>query len=280
MSRSARQNLAVIKVGGDVLLEQRQLVGLTRNLTDLRDAGWSCVILHGGGTQVSELQRLHGLPVQRVAGRRITSAEDMLAVKQALCGQVNLDLVAALAAAGLPAFGCSGASGGIIQARKRPPVKVSGGGGEPIDFGQVGDVTDINTDLLEGLLQLGQLPVVASIGIGRGGELYNINADATATAIALALRAEALILTTAIGGVLQDPTDANSRIDVITPESATQLIGQGVISDGMIPKVEESLKLLQHGVGRVAITSGAESGSFLNVINDSSLSGTRFLSHL
>ena len=269
--------VAVIKVGGEVVLDPVQLQGLIGNISDLSNAGWQCVMLHGGGEQVSALQAIHGLPVNRVGGRRITSKADLLAVKQALCGQVNVDLVAAMVARDLPAFGCSGASGQLIQAVRRPPRVVSGAGPDPIDFGEVGDVVGINAELLRGLIALQQIPVIASLGISDKGELYNINADTTATRIAAALNAEALILTTSVGGILRNVDDPRSRIDSVTPESARELIEQGVIADGMIPKVEETLELLESGIKHLAITSAVQVGSFLDVINQSGDSGTRFV---
>ncbi|MBT8114256.1 MAG: acetylglutamate kinase [Arenicella sp.] len=279
MSGDSGDPLAVVKVGGEILLDAQQLDGLINNIRDLADAGWQCVVLHGGGAQVSALQALHKLPVRQVGGRRITSRADLLAVKQGLCGQVNVDLVAAMIGGGLPAFGCSGASGKLIQAVRRPPRVISGAGPEPVDFGEVGDVVAINVDLLLGLIQLQQVPVIASLGVGQQGELYNINADTTATQIASAVQAEALILTTTVGGILTDIEDPASRIATITPESAKQLIKDGVIADGMIPKVEEALQLLHRGIKHLAITSAAHKGSFLNVINNSTASGTRFVNN-
>lgn len=277
MSDTGGNSIAVIKVGGEVLLDDSQLTGLTANIADLVDAGWHCVVLHGGGAQVSALQALHNLPVRRVGGRRITSKADMQAVKQGLCGEVNVDLVAAMIRQGLPAFGCSGASGRIIQASRRPPIVISGAGPDAIDFGEVGDVVGINVELLHGLMELKQIPVIASLGVGQQGELYNINADTTATRIAAELGAEALILTTPVGGILRSVNDPASRIACITAQSAKQLIEQGVIADGMIPKVEEALQLLRRGIAHLAITNAARNGSFLDVVNNSAASGTRFV---
>ena len=179
--------VSVIKVGGDVLLDSGQREGLAGNVRDLLDSGWQCVILHGGGPQVNMLQKLHGLTPNKVGGRRITGMDDLRVVKQALCGEVNVDLVSALLAARVPAFGCHGASGRLIEAEKRPPMVVSGAGDEPFDFGEVGDVTRINVKLIQGLLELKQVPVIASLGVGDDGRIFNINADTTVAALASAL---------------------------------------------------------------------------------------------
>jgi len=117
---------AVVKVGGDVLLDKQEREGLAQNIKDLRSHGWRIVILHGGGPQVNALQERHGLTANKVAGRRITSEADLVVVKQAIAGEVNVNLTAELIKFGLPAFGCHGASGNLVQATKRPPVVVSG----------------------------------------------------------------------------------------------------------------------------------------------------------
>lgn len=267
--------IAVIKVGGDMLLSADDRAALAHNVRDLSDAGWDCVLLHGAGPQLSELQAIHGLQSNKVAGRRITSVADLQVVKQALCGEVNVDLVSSLIAAGVSAFGCHGASGRLIQATKRPPIKITGGGDALIDFGEVGDVSEINVELIKALLGAGQIPVIASLGISAEGRIFNINADTTVAAIAKALRAKLLILSTKIGGIFADIDDPSSRIAEVTPAIAKQLIEQGVIRDGMIPKVEESLALLHQGVASIAICNAAQIGSFIDISENKATVGTR-----
>lgn len=269
--------VAVVKVGGDIVQHTESSSALADNISDLLKSGWHCVILHGGGPQVSKLQAVHGLPVNKVGGRRITSKDDLRVVKQALCGEVNVDLVATLVAHGINAFGCHGASSGLIQATRRPPQAVTGSDGELIDFGEVGDVSFINRDLIRGLIELQQVPVIASLGISENGAVFNINADTTAVRIAHALRAGALILTTGVGGIYRDINDAASRIDTISPSQARRLVEQGIISDGMIPKVEESLKLVEAGVACVGITDASVRHSLVDLINQKPGCGTRFV---
>src|SRR5450631_3876362 len=134
---SANQPVAVVKVGGDILLGSAERVGIASNIKDLVAAGWRVVVLHGGGPQVNRLQEMHGLVPNKIGGRRITSKEDLLVVKQAICGEVNVELTQLLQDAGIDAFGCNGSSGKLIQAVKRPPRVVSGAGPDPIDFGEV-----------------------------------------------------------------------------------------------------------------------------------------------
>lgn len=275
MTELNRKPVAVIKVGGDMLLDPKDRLGLAHNVHDLTDAGWHCVLLHGGGPQLNTLQELHGLVPTKIDGRRLTGKADMLVVKQALCGEVNVDLVATLIAAGVSAFGCHGASGLLIEAVKRPPVDFGDKG--IIDLGEVGDVVNINTALLRSMLQVNVVPVIASLGVNSDGRLFNINADTTVAAIAAAMKADLLILSTKVGGIFEDIRKPESRLAVVTPESAEQLIQDGVITDGMIPKVRESLSLLDQGVGSIVITNASQIGGFLAIARNSSKIGTRLI---
>jgi len=254
--------LAVIKIGGDVLLDDDERKGLAENVSDLYQLGWNIIILHGGGPQVSALQCLYGLEANKVAGRRITSSDDLKVVKQAIAGEVNVDLVSLLTTAELPAFGCHGASGLIIEAEKRPPIKVSGVGDKLIDFGEVGDVVSINHQLLSGLLDLGLIPVIATLGMNRRGRVFNINADTTVVQIARALQTDLLLLITQVGGIFRNIDDPDSIIISIAPEQASELIEEKIITDGMIPKVEEAINLLDQGIETIAIAAARRRGVF------------------
>ncbi len=276
MAELNRNPLAVIKVGGDTLLDPKDRLGLAQNISDLLAVGWHCVLLHGGGPQLNRLQELHGLAPIKIDGRRLTGEADLLVVKQALCGEVNVDLVSALIASGVSAFGCHGASGLLIQATKRPPIDLGVKG--VLDFGEVGDVVNVNAPLLRSMLEASVVPVIASLGVSCDGRIFNINADTTVAAIAAAMKADLLILSTKIGGIFEDITKPESRLSVVTPQIAEQLIGRGVITDGMIPKVRESLMLLEQGVGSIVIANASQAGGFLSIASNSKNIGTR-LSH-
>jgi acetylglutamate kinase len=266
----------VIKVGGDVLLDEHERTGLGRNVRGLVDDGCGVVLLHGGGPQTTRLQERLGMTPRKVGGRRITSPEDLVVVEQAICGEVNVQLCCALLEAGVPAFGCHGASGRLIRAVRRPPRVFSGAGPDPVDFGEVGDVTGIDVGLLEGLLALGQVPVVATLGVSEtGGRAFNINADTTSVRLARALGAATLLLTTRVGGVFRDLDDPATRIDSITAAEARRLIADGVIAGGMIPKVEEALGVLEEGVGAIAIVGAVEPDAFRRVVRGEGGVGTR-----
>ena len=265
----------VVKVGGDVLEDAEEREGLAFNVRDLIDDGFRVVLLHGGGPQVNRLQEKVGLKPNKVGGRRITGADDLLVVEQAICGEVNVGLVSTLLGAGINAFGCHGASGRLVSAKKRPPRVVSGAGPEPIDFGEVGDVDKINHELLEGLLALGLIPVIATLGVDESGRVFNINADTTVVAIAKALKPDLLLLVTKVGGIFKDLDDPQSRIADVNAEQARALIADGTIQGGMIPKVEEAMSVLDAGVGAIAIAGAAQLGAFRAVANGGGDFGTR-----
>jgi len=254
--------IAVIKVGGDVLLEESERLGLAQNIKDLNEANWDIVILHGGGTQVDRLQRQHGLQPRKIGGRRITSLEDLLVIKQAICGEVNVNLVQILQDAQLNAFGCSGNSGKLITARQRPPRVVSGAGNDAIDFGEVGDVTKINVELITTLLSANLIPVIATLGVeSNSGRVFNINADTTVVRLAKALAADLLLLTTSVGAIYKELGNEDTRISIIDKKIAKELIASEVIYAGMIPKIEEALSV----EGKVAIVGPQIPGAFLSI---------------
>ena len=272
-----KSSLAVIKVGGDILLDEEQKTGLGDNIRSLIEQGWQVIVLHGGGPQLSDMQARRGIEPRKIGGRRITSKEDLQLVKQVLCGEVNVDLVASLQSQGVNALGCHGASGQIIQAVKRPPRIVSGSGPEPIDFGEVGDVVSVNRSLLHNLTDIGLVPVIASLGISGEGDIFNINADTTVVKIARQLPADLLIFVTGIGGIYQDIKDPGSRFASLNQTLAKQYIDRGVIVDGMIPKVEEALSLLESGVDAIVIVDTRKPEAFSSIARGESSYGTRII---
>jgi acetylglutamate kinase len=227
-----------------------------------RAAGRRLVIVHGGGPQATELSRRLGIEPRIVGGRRITDAATLDVMKAVVAGRLNVDLVAALRGAGVPAVGLSGTSG-VIQARRRPPRVVSGGGPEPIDFGLVGDVDHFERALLDTLDGAGTLPVLACLAAGAGDEVLNINADVVASQLAVALGAGALVACTSVGGVRRDKDDPATRIPRLTVAEAEIAIASGVVQGGMIPKLEEAFAPLRAGVAAVHIVAPGEVASSL-----------------
>jgi acetylglutamate kinase len=247
---------AVIKLGGDVLAAPAVNVAAAE-IAVARASGLRLVVVHGGGPQTTELSRRLGLEPQLVGGRRITDQASLDVVKMVVAGRLNVDLVAALRAVGVPAVGLSGSSG-VVRAHRRPPRVVSGSGGEAVDFGLVGDVEGIDHALLDALDAAGYLPVVACLGADTDGTTLNINADVVASQLATSVGAAALVACTAVGGVRRDKDDPASLIARLTVAEAQAAIADGVVQGGMIPKLEEAFAPLGAGVGAVHIVAPAE----------------------
>ena len=263
----------VVKMGGEIV-RSADLATVARDLVALRNAGHAVVVVHGGGPQVTELQRKLGQEPKIIAGRRVTDAAALEVLKMSVAGAVNVDLCAAIVAAGGAPVGLHGASSLVVRARKRPPVVVAGGGDTPIDFGCVGDVVAVNDALLSLLLGAGHLPVVACLAADESGAVYNINADAVASHMARALDAEALVLVTDVAGVFSDPADPRTRIPRLTQSDAKQAIAEGRIRGGMIPKLTEGFAAIERGVESVLVVGKLGAGDLLRAVTAPGSVGT------
>jgi acetylglutamate kinase len=252
---------AVIKLGGDVLVAPALGVAAAE-IARARKAGRRLVVVHGGGRQATEMGRRLGIEPRLVGGRRITDPATLDVLKLVVAGRLNVDLVAALRAAGAPAVGLCGSSG-LVQAHRRPPRAVSGSGGAAVDFGLVGDVDGFDLAMLEALDGAGHMPVVACLAAGPGGEVLNINADVVASQLAAAIGATALVACTAVGGVRRDKNDPATLISRLTVAQAREAIRSGAVQGGMIPKLEEAFVPLAAGVGAVCVVAPAEIASAL-----------------
>ncbi len=259
--------IAVVKFGGDVVADSTRLMGVVSDVAQLTAEGWQFVICHGGNPQANSLTRRLGLEKKQLGGRRITDAATLQVMKQVLAGECNVDVVAAGMASGLRAVGISGVSDGLVSASRRAPAVFSGCGPEPVDFGFVGEISEIRAQLIYHLWQGGFTPVLNTLGIepvadssGSPCQVYNINADTVASAIAATVGAKHLFLITGVPGVLQDKEDVSTRIPRLTAAEARQAIAGGVIAGGMIPKIEEALKNLTRGIEAIHIM-GADPGA-------------------
>ncbi|MCP4407946.1 MAG: acetylglutamate kinase [Gammaproteobacteria bacterium] len=258
---------AVLKFGGDVVAERDKLAAVVSEVAALTKAGWRFLLCHGGGPQANDLLRRLGIKPVKAGGRRITDAPTLQVTKQVLAGEVSVDVVAAASGAGLRAVGISGASAGTVTARRRPPMVFSGAGPDPIDFGFVGEIIEIRTELIKHLWEGGYTPVLNTLGITSPAEaeqgicqVFNINADTVASAVAAGLKADHLFLMTNVPGVLKDKDDISTRIPALNTAQTRAAIEDGTIVGGMIPKVEEALKNLELGVGAIHIL-GAQEGA-------------------
>lgn len=262
----------VIKTGGELAADTEQVAALGADIAALEA---DVVVVHGGGPQATELSRKLGIERHIVGGRRVTDRETLDVMKMILGGLVNVDLTAALRGAGLRTIGLSGVSSGLVEAVKRPPRVVSGGGPEPVDFGWVGDIVGVNVSLLRLLLAEGYTPVLNSLGGDAGGHVYNINADVAATKVAAALEADHLaLLTGGVPGVLRDKDDPETRIPRLTADDARAAIADGVIVGGMIPKIEEALDVLDAGVGAIHILGALRPGDVRRALDTPGSVGT------
>jgi len=263
----------VIKIGGEVV-SGPELPALAADVRELVARGDEVTVVHGGGPQASELSKRLGLEVKQVGGRRVTDAPTLDVMKMVIAGKVNVDLCAGLVRAGVKPVGLHGASGLVVRAAKRPPRVVSGGGPDPIDFGHVGDVIDFNLELLRLLWGAGYVPVVACLGADAAGNVYNINADIVGNQLAGALAADRLFLVTSAPGVLRDVKDPTSRLPLLTVAQARQTIADGVVTGGMIPKLEEAIAVLGTGVKAIHIIGKVREGDLLREADQPGSVGT------
>ncbi len=263
----------VIKLGGEVV-QGPHMGAIATDIAELRSEGHSVVVVHGGGPQATALQKKLGQTPNIVGGRRITDADTLDVMKMTVAGKVNVDLCAALLAGGSEPVGLHGASACTILAKKRPPKVVSGGGPDPVDFGFVGDVVGVNGELIALLTKAGFVPVLACLGANEEGVVFNINADAVANQVAIRLDARALVLVTDVPGVLRDVADPSSRIGRMTIAEGKKAIEEGVVTKGMIPKLEESFAAISEGVRAVHVVGRLSRGDLARAVKEPGSVGT------
>lgn len=254
MRRFAGQTF-VIKYGGHAMGESQLAERFARDVVLIKQVGINPVVVHGGGPQIGEMLRRLNISSAFADGLRITDQATVEVVEMVLSGSINKQIVTAINGAGGIAIGLSGKDGRLIQARKlRRTTRDPDSNIEKImDLGFVGEPTHINTEVLRALDASRAIPVIAPIGVGEGGETYNINADTAAGAIAAALGASKLIMLTDVPGVLDK---AGQLIPTLTPKQSLMLLGDGTISGGMIPKLETCLDAVRGGVQAAHILDG------------------------
>jgi len=256
--------VVVVKYGGNAMTSPELQAAFAEDVVFLRYSGVQVVVVHGGGPQITEhLDRL-GLESEFAGGLRVTTAESMQVVRMVLVGQVNPTVVGLINAHGPFAVGLSGEDAHLLTAERRPATV----DGEPVDVGLVGDVVDVQPQILRALLEEGKVPVVATVAPGLDGEIYNVNADTAAAALAVALGAEKLIVLTDVeglyadwpAGAAQDGT-ATDVVSEITVSALEALLPQ--LSSGMVPKMEACLRAVRGGVPRAHVLDGRVPHSLL-----------------
>jgi acetylglutamate kinase len=257
----------VIKYGGHAMTEERLKESFALDVILLKSLGINAVIVHGGGPQINETLKRYGIVSRFVRGMRVTDAETMAVVEMVLVGQVNKDVVGYLNQHGGRAVGLSGKDGGLLLCEKLlQEVRREDGGTERVDIGFVGDVVKVNQELIVTLEHGKFIPVIAPVGVGVGGESYNINADVVAARVAAALKAEKLILLTDVEGVKDK---SGTLLTSIALADVPQLVDDGTISGGMIPKVECCVDALNDGVKKAHIIDGrVEHAVLLEIFTD------------
>ncbi len=240
----------IVKIGGELALDTRKLSrSVGEAVKQFTEAGIKVAVVHGAGPQATELSKKLGIETRQVAGQRVTD-EATLEVMKMASGQAAVNIASAFRLAQVTAVATSGVSAGLIEASRRPLVEVDG---VAVDYGLVGDITGINVTLLEALASIGVVPLIGPLAGDAMGHVFNVNADTVAARLASTLRAAKLFMVSNVPGVLRDRHDPASRIATLTRADASAFISNGVITGGMIPKVQESVAMLDEGIEAIHI---------------------------
>ena len=237
--------IIVVKYGGNAMISEELKLQVMEDLVLLWLIGVKPVLVHGGGPEISDMLKKVGKQSEFVDGLRVTDKETAEIVQMVLAGKINKQLVNLLGEFGGNAVGISGIDGHLIEAKVKD---------ERLGF--VGEITNVNVQPILDLIEKEYIPVVSTVGCDKEGNVYNINADTAASYIAGVMKAERLITMTDIPGILRDVNDPDSIIKKVTTEEARQLFAEGIISGGMIPKVECCIEAIEKGVRRVTILDG------------------------
>ena len=249
--------VVVVKYGGNAMLNEELKAAVMEDIVLLNTIGIHVVLVHGGGPEINHMLERVGKESKFVNGLRYTDSETMEIVQMVLAGKLNKDIVGILLQQGGKAVGLCGVDSGLLRAKK---IDKDGS-----DLGFVGEVTEVHPEIITSLLEQGFIPVISTVALGEQGDThsYNINADTAAAKIAVALKAEKFVQLTNVPGVLRDVKDPDSLIKRIAREAIPSMMATGVISSGMIPKIECCLEALKGGVPRTHIIDGRVPHSLL-----------------
>ena len=259
--------IIVIKYGGSAMTDEKLKRSVMNDVSVLSALGIKVVLVHGGGPEISDISKRMGIAPRFVNGLRYTDRDTAEIARMALAGKVNKSLVDLLQSAGCKAVGLCGEDGHMLRCEMISR-----------ELGYVGRIVNVDTRIIDDVLGLGYVPVISPIGFDGDGNIYNINADTAAAAIAGAIGAESLILMTDIKGLLEDKDDPDSLIKKVYVSDIPALVKQGIISGGMIPKIECCKEAIRRGVNKVFITDGRVYHSILVEILSEEGSGTMFYS--
>ena len=237
--------IVVIKYGGNAMVNEQLKEQVMEDIVLLSLIGVKVVLVHGGGPEISDMMTKLGKKAEFVNGLRVTDKETVDIVQMVLAGKINKSLVNFINVKGGKAMGISGMDGRLIEAKMKDP-----------QLGYVGEITNINIKPVEDLLSRGYIPIISTVACDEQGNTYNINGDTAAAHIAGALKAERLIMMTDVAGILMDKNDPSTLIGEITIDEAEKLSNEGIISGGMIPKLECCITGIHKGVQNVVIMDG------------------------
>ncbi len=257
----------VVKYGGNAMINEELKEAVMSDIVLMQSVGINVVLVHGGGPEISAMLKKIGKESRFVNGLRYTDGETMEIVQQVLAGKVNKQLVQHLEQHSGKAVGLCGLDGGLLKAKKLVAEE---------DLGYVGEIKKVNTEIIENVVASGYIPVIATVAGGEDGEVYNINADIAAAQIAAKLDAVKLILMTDVRGLLRDKDDEESLIPVVNVSEVPSYQRQGIISGGMIPKIECCVEAVRQGVERAHIIDGRIPHSILIELFSDEGVGTMF----
>ena len=261
----------VIKYGGSVMENDELKKKFIEDVALLKLVGINIVIVHGGGKRINAMLDKVNLDVEFIQGQRVTDENVMNIVEMVLSGSVNKDLSACLSAHGIHAVGLSGKDSNLLKAEKK---YVAGKDGSKLDLGYVGQIKEVNKNLLHDLINAEYVPIISPVASGFNGETFNVNADYVAGAVSGALEAEKLILLSDIKGLYKDINDEDSFISEINTDTIKEYIADGTIAGGMIPKMQCCMDAIEKGAKEVAIIDGRVAHSLLIEIFTHAGSGT------
>lgn len=241
-----RGEIVVVKVGGSALVDDEAAAQLAIDIALMQMVGIRPIVVHGGGPQITSMMERLGKEVAFEEGQRVTNREALDITRMVLVGNINRNVVKSINRHGVTALGVSGEDANILIAKQRDPA-----------LGFVGDVTSVNTDLINRLLDDGVIPVIATIASDGAGQAYNVNADAGAAAIAAATGAVKIIYVTDVDGLYEDPTDGSTLIKETTVAGLRAVMASGKVGAGMVPKLEGCLRALANGVSTAHILGGS-----------------------
>jgi acetylglutamate kinase len=257
----------VIKYGGNAMDNDDLKEKVIQDLVLLKLVGINVVVVHGGGPHITSLMERLGKEAVFIEGHRVTDKETMEITEMVLSGLVNKEIVTLVNKNGGKAVGISGKDSSLIVARKKEDKS-----GKGLDFGQVGTIVKVNPELLVSLTGDGYIPVISPVAIGEDGETYNINADTAAGEIAVSLKASKLIYMTDIKGIYKKLDDESTFIPSIDEKGVEELKAKGIITKGMLPKIDSAIKAIKNGVDKVHIIDGrVEHSVLLELLTDAGI---------